>query len=220
MTSLRDLFPNLFTKSVLPNGVVAQMGIWEGDVWRWELAWHSVLTTNELEEAQYLQTLLQQVSLTKDTMDRCRWLAHTAGLFSVKTAYKALLNGQTSPVVDANSTVIFKQLWWNNVPSKVSIFGWRLLLGKLLTREALYNKGIITNNLERCCVFCFKEVEDIHYVLFNCNASRQVWNKVFRWMGVRFIPFEDIHNHFSLFSEFLQGTKNNKFRHIIWLTTT
>jgi hypothetical protein len=39
-------------------------------------------------------------------------------------------------------------------------------------------------------------------------------------MGSKFIPFVDIHNHFTLFGDLLKGSNNKKFRHIIWLATT
>jgi hypothetical protein len=112
----------------------------------------------------------------------------------------------------------FKELWLNNVPSKVTIFRWRLLLDKLPTRE--FCNCIITNSHERYCVFCFREVEEINHVFFNCIISRQVWMIIFRWMRTTPLAFVDTHNHFSLFGEFLKGGNNKKFRHIIWLATT
>jgi hypothetical protein len=88
------------------------------------------------------------------------------------------------------------KLWISNVPSKISIFGRRLLLDKLPTREALYSKGIITNNLERCCVFCFKEVEDTHHVFFNCSVIVPVWKNIFKWMGINPLAYTSVSNNF------------------------
>jgi hypothetical protein len=58
-------------------------------------------------------------------------------------------------------------MWKNNVPSKISIFGWRLLLEKLPTRESLFNKGVITNVLDRGCVLCCNNVETTTHIFFN-----------------------------------------------------
>jgi hypothetical protein len=113
-----------------------------------------------------------------------------------------------------------KDLWKINVPSKVSIFGWRLLLEKLPTREALHTKGIITNSHERNCVFCSREVEDINHIFFTCSVSAQIWSYVFGWMGYNDIPFVDIQSHFSDFGNLLKGSINKKYHHIIWLATT
>jgi hypothetical protein len=217
---LRDLFPDLFIKTTKPEGVVAHMGLWEGDVWHWELGWNDNLSPTETENVAYLFTLLHDVQLKRYERDKRRWLAHTAGLFSVQTAYTALMNNKADTAATRASSSIFKELWLNNVPSKVTIFGWRLLLDKLPTREALFRKGIITNDQERSCVFCLREVEESHHVFFNCNISRQVWTIIFRWMKARPLAVESSHNHFSLFGEFLKGGSNKKCRHIIWLATT
>jgi hypothetical protein len=77
--------------------------------------------------------------------------------------------------------------WKNNVPSKISIFGWRLLLEKLSTREALFNKGIINNNIEKRCVFCATHDESIFHVFIQCSSSSTVWRKILTWMGLNLI---------------------------------
>jgi hypothetical protein len=93
-------------------------------------------------------------------------MAHSAGVFIVKSAYSALISTWSYVLVGPQPVQVFKDLWLNNVPSKVSIFGWRLLLEKLPTKDALYNKGIITNMIERCCVFCLNELQDINHIFF------------------------------------------------------
>ncbi|PNX61812.1 hypothetical protein L195_g060848, partial [Trifolium pratense] len=45
-------------------------------------------------------------------------------------------------VLDSNVVIAVKKLWKNDVPSKVNVFGWRLLLEKLPTRAALNHRGI------------------------------------------------------------------------------
>ncbi|MCI28702.1 putative ribonuclease H protein [Trifolium medium] len=66
--------------------------------------------------------------------------AGTAGLFSVKSAFMYLQNMFMMDDINTSTVTALHKLWSNNVPSKVSIFGWRLLLEKLPTREALYRK--------------------------------------------------------------------------------
>ncbi|KAK2430593.1 hypothetical protein QL285_028913 [Trifolium repens] len=152
MSSLQNLFPDLFAKTTLPDENIAQMGTWEGEAWAWNLAWHSTLS-EEVEEAQYLMSLLLPIVPNKDVGDRRRWLDNKDGLFTVQSAYSALSKQQYKSLEDPILAATFKKLWLNNVLTKISIFGWRLLLGKLPTKEALFKKGIITNNFERSCVF-------------------------------------------------------------------
>ncbi|MCH90431.1 ribonuclease H protein, partial [Trifolium medium] len=49
-------------------------------------------------------------------------------------------------VLDADTITTVHKLWKNDIPSKVGVFGWRLLQDKLPTRAALASKGIITNS--------------------------------------------------------------------------
>jgi hypothetical protein len=45
--------------------------------------------------------------------------------------------------------------WLNDVPSKVAVFGWRLLQGRLPTKSALQYKGILLNPHDLPCAFVF-----------------------------------------------------------------
>ncbi|MCH90777.1 ribonuclease H protein, partial [Trifolium medium] len=145
-TSLRALFPYLYNKSSQQDNVISAMGSWNIDTWTWKLMWADELTVSESVIAAELLAMLQQVRPTIDSFDRCRWIPHSAGLFSVKSAYLQLQNRYALEEINGFTAKVLKRLWKNNVPSKVSIFGWRLLLEKLPTREALYRKGITTNN--------------------------------------------------------------------------
>jgi hypothetical protein len=51
--------------------------------------------------------------------------------------------------LEDSKVISLKKFWKNNVPSKISIYGWRLLFEKLATREALFDKGVISNHHER-----------------------------------------------------------------------
>jgi hypothetical protein len=196
------------------------MGSWVRNSWSWNLTWQSELSSEEEDAAVDLLAILEQARPKREEVDRYRWAAHAAGIFTVKSAYLALTSSRNSPLIGPHPVQVFKELWLNNVPSKVSIFGWRLLLEKLPTKDVLYNKGIITNTLERCCVFCLNELEDINHIFFTCTVSSQIWSKVFRWMGINPIGYVNINNHFTRFGGLLKGGHYKKFRHLIWLATT
>jgi hypothetical protein len=143
------------------------------------LEWKSDLSVLEAASSIELLALLDQVRPKREEENRRRWTVHPTGVFSVRSSYSALFSICSDPLSGPLSVQVFKDFWLNNVPSKVSIFG-RLLLEKLPTREALYNKDIITNMLERYCVSCFKKVQDIHHIFFTCTVSSQIWYNVFR----------------------------------------
>jgi hypothetical protein len=95
-----------------------------------------------------------QVHPSPADSDRRRWIPKAAGVFTVKSVYVHLQNRFGSEQLDPILEKALKKHWCTNDASKVSIFVWRLLIDKLPTREALFRKGIITNNLDTCCVFC------------------------------------------------------------------
>ncbi|KAK2427031.1 SKP1 protein 1B [Trifolium repens] len=123
--------------------------------------------------------------------DRRRWRPQAAGAFTVKSTYTDLLYRSGPSQLESSLAQAFNKLWKANVPSKVGIFGWRLLNDKLPTREALFRKGIITNSLETCCVFCQNVQEDIHHIFFTCSIAATVWDRIFRWMGTLKHMIED-----------------------------
>jgi hypothetical protein len=129
------------------------------------------LTNDDLAIFHELYSLLNQVHPGLVTSDRRRWIPHAAGVFTVKSTYTHLLYRYGSEQLESSLEQALKKLWNANVPSKVGIFGWRLLLDKPPTREALFRKGIITNSVDSCCAFCLIEVEDIHHVFFQLQCG-------------------------------------------------
>jgi hypothetical protein len=78
-----------------------------------------------------------------------------------------------------------KDIWRNDVPSKCVVFGWRLLLQRLSTRDALHHRGILHISQDLSCTFCHNMVEDCTYLFFLCPFSKDknVWEVVFHWLG-------------------------------------
>ncbi|MCI07982.1 putative ribonuclease H protein, partial [Trifolium medium] len=177
------------------------MGIWDNFIWSWKLVWTEALNVSEAETARELHALLEQVQPKCSSRDKRRWIPNSAGFFSVRSAYEVQQSRLEVAAICTQTEAALKMLWFNNVPSKVSIFGWRLLLEKLPTREALHRRGIITNNHEKCCVFCFKEEDDLYHIFFKCSIVMQVWQSIFVWLNTNFIHFVTVPHHFSRFGD-------------------
>ncbi|KAK2351717.1 hypothetical protein QL285_096925 [Trifolium repens] len=58
-----------------------------------------------------------------------------------KSAYFLLLNDRIMQDLNPFVLTALQMLWENDIPSKVGVFGWRLLLEKLPTRAALASRG-------------------------------------------------------------------------------
>ncbi|PNX69565.1 ribonuclease H, partial [Trifolium pratense] len=102
--------------------------------------WLETLSQEEGAEKAALEQLLFGLNLYLDREDRWRWTLTGSGIFSVKSAY-IFLHSRSAPIhLASDLTYALRKLWKNDVPSKVGVFGWRLLLEKLPTRAALASK--------------------------------------------------------------------------------
>ncbi|XP_045831669.1 uncharacterized protein LOC123923074 [Trifolium pratense] len=218
--SFMNLFPQLYAKSLQPDAPIAAFGSWSDDNWTWSFDWVVELARDDMDAATEMSILLADIRPKKECLDHRKWLMNHAGMFTVKSAYCFLQNRDSFLTINSNVVDALQDLWMNDVPSKVNIFGWRLLLARLPTRMALVRKGIINNPREFCCVFCFREEEDIDHLFFNCSVSIQVWKKIYKWMAVDFIPFEEGWKHFISFGDLVMSKRLAKTRHVIWLATT
>ncbi|CAJ2667257.1 unnamed protein product [Trifolium pratense] len=178
------------------------------------LWWRDIMKIGGIENDAWFRT-----NVSNDADNR-RWELTQSGIFSVNSTYEFLHSREVVVAIDENIVKALQQLWLNDVPSKVSIFGWRLLLSRLPTRMVLARKSILVNPHELCCIFCFEEQEELSHVLFNCSFSQKSWKRIFKWMNVDFISFDDGWNHFSSFGALLKNKKYEKARHVIWLATT
>lgn len=75
-------------------------------------------------------------------------------------------------------------MWELKVLSKVSIFAWRFILGRLPTRQQAKIRGILVDDRECCCVFCFNVLEDSIHLFDSCPFTRRIWSKIGQWLGI------------------------------------
>ncbi|KAK2414643.1 hypothetical protein QL285_037213 [Trifolium repens] len=168
------------------------MGSLNHNGWAWRIDWSETLSVDEAASEHELLNLIFPFQPHRDMEDRHRWIPSSTRIFSVKCAYIELLNRSVMANLDDIKIHSLELMWKNNVPSKISIFGWRLLLEKLPTRDALFNKGIITSNIEKRCVFCSTHEESISHVFIHCSFSSTVWRKVLSWLGLGLINSNSI----------------------------
>ncbi|CAJ2668249.1 unnamed protein product [Trifolium pratense] len=155
-----------------------------------------------------------------ESEDKWRWIPEKSGFFTVKSVYSFFLSGRVMHDVNPGVLPALKSLWENDIPSKVGVFGWRLLLEKLPTRAALAARGILTNSHDLSCVFCFNEVEDCPHLFFKCLFMQQVWRKIFSWMGCVSYHYVEGWHHFNFFGDIMKSKRGPKVKHLIWLATT
>jgi hypothetical protein len=194
---LQELFPNLYAKEADQFVMVAKRLVGQSlnRIWNWN--WCNNMTANEEDELEEMQQLLFGVEVVEDQQDIWRWIADSAGLFSIKSVYVLLLNGRNMIDINQATVAALESLWKNDIPSKVGVFGWRLILEKLPTRAPLATRGILSNTHYFVCVFYFHDSEDCRHFFFNCHIVKQVWSCIFVWMGCEYIHNDEGWKHFN-----------------------
>lgn len=68
--------------------------------------------------------------------------------------------------IDKDLQEALNRLWKRATPAKVGVFEWRVLLGRLPTRDALVSKGVVMDPHRSSCSLCFVLMESVdHFVL-------------------------------------------------------
>ncbi|CAJ2645290.1 unnamed protein product [Trifolium pratense] len=218
--SFSELFPTLFSKDACSEAMIADRLNNSTDEITWSWDWRVPLSLQEEQELFSLKELLRGFSLKPDCCDKWRWMSESDGLFTVKSCYKMLLQDDNCDAISAESLVAIRKLWKNDLPSKVGVFGWRLLLEKLPTRVALAHRGIILSGGDLKCVLCSSMLEDLSHLFFNCIHVSNIWKKIYAWLGLPYNNQGIGHIHFMQFGAAVKAQKGMKFRHLIWLATT
>jgi hypothetical protein len=218
--SIKDLYPNLFVKEAFQDVMISDRLIDDRDTTRWAWHWRSPLSGAEEQQLNSLIELLVGVSLQANTPDRWRWTPETAGNFTVSSCYTFLVAAAPQILLDENTVKALQELWLNDLPTKVSIFAWRLLQNKLATRDELSNRGIILDPVHKTCVLCFCLAETCDHLFFLCPFTHKIWTMVGEWLGVANFMQNVGCAHFTNFGALLKPGRLKKVRHLIWCATT
>ena len=97
-------------------------------VYSWDLSFSRNFNDKEFGEYLSLLSLIQNVSLNQNLLDKRVWIAHHFGEFSCKFFFDILPNLQPSIPFPQ-----FNFIWKRGVPSKIKVFAWLALLGKVNT---------------------------------------------------------------------------------------
>ncbi|GAU48796.1 hypothetical protein TSUD_141140 [Trifolium subterraneum] len=81
------------------------------------------------------------------------------------------------------SLAVVAQVWESWASSKVIIFSWQALLGRLATRDNLARRGIIPLGVGTLCPWCDGDIESENHLLVTCPLAWVVWSLVHKWFG-------------------------------------
>lgn len=115
-----------------------------------------------------LYLVLQDVQISLWWDDHFHWWRNICG-FSISSSYCRMLPVESDgAVLEAEKLRLLEYLWKIKAPSKVLIFGWRMILCRLSLRVELPKCHIIVGNHNMVCPLCFFEVESLDHIFFHC----------------------------------------------------
>ncbi|PWA46631.1 RNA-directed DNA polymerase, eukaryota [Artemisia annua] len=110
-------------------------------------------------------------------------------------------------IIDTGTLVIDNTptRWSKDVPIKINVFIWKLLLDKLPTRDNLEEKGLdVPSSL---CGVCDHVTESSSHVFLSCQVAMEIWRQFGRWWDLD-IP------HLSSMKDLLEWVDNLKISKI------
>ena len=110
--------------------------------------------------------------------DKLVWAKDKKGRFTVSSACKL---AQEIEAEDCNARCfdptkmhgIWRGVWRMNMPNKIKHFSWKACNGILATKDSLFRRKIMANNIYEACGM---HVETIMHMLCFCSRGTEVWS--------------------------------------------
>jgi len=210
---LKLKFPSLFDLSVVKECSVEEMRRCLGAVDGRERLWRRRLLAWAEESVGECLVLLLNLVLQENVEDTWRWLLDPIHGYSVRRAYHFLTTSTDS--VNGPQVV---DVWHQYIPSKVSVFVWRLLRNKLPTKDNLVWRRILSQE-DAICVFGCGSQETVTHLFLGCDVFGSLWSLVWHWLWISSVSSGELFQHFTQFTN-MSGLprRTHMFFRIIWFT--
>ncbi|KAL8511493.1 hypothetical protein ACS0TY_018046 [Phlomoides rotata] len=106
-------------------------------------------------------------NLIQDGTDEWRWIHSSNGMFSSSIAYRKLEERDETDTHGATKDSAFDRLWSSLAPKRHQSIVWKVLKGRMPTRDQLRKRGIIPEDGDATCVLCSEQEENITHVFFH-----------------------------------------------------
>ncbi|MCH92943.1 F-box family protein, partial [Trifolium medium] len=139
--------------------------------------------------------------------DVWHWSLEDGGMFSVRSVYRFLGSVfSLEPVFSGQELRVFNNIWKIPAPSKVIAFSWKLLRNRIPVKINLAHRGVQVNGGSLDCIHCQGREESVLHLFLFCEFASQIWNAVFRWLGLVIV----IPPNISLLFDCMTGAAPNK----------
>jgi len=171
--SLNVRFPRMFSLGADRCVTVADMASRGWEEGNGAKVWRKRLLTWEEESVMDCVVLLHNIVLQDHLLDRRRWTLDPLIGYSVKGAYHLIMSVDVHP-----NRGSFDDVWHKQAPLKVSLFAWRLLRNRLLTKDNLVRRRVLGIDDNVCIGGCGSQ-ETASHLFFDCDTFSSVWFLVY-----------------------------------------
>ncbi|KAJ9538060.1 hypothetical protein OSB04_030793 [Centaurea solstitialis] len=202
---LREEFPRLSRLEVKGNCKIVERGEWVDGKWEWRWSWRREPRGRELGELEELQERLVGWEPVRREKDGWVWEWSGDKVFSVGKLKEVILKG----VGEGEEGRGGSTLWCKLVPRKINVFIWRLMRGRIPTREVLNNMGIDLDSV--LCRRCGEAIENRDHALIGCLEVRGLWKRVERWWNKNLDGVNSLDSFLQEDAGILQASKGRSF---------
>jgi hypothetical protein len=177
--------------------------------------WRRRLFAWEEESVRECSLLLHNIVLQDNVTDKWRWLLDPLHGYSVRESYKFFAHSGA----DVDRSCV-DEVWHRQIPLKVSLLVWRLLLNRLPTKDNLWRRGILNSYDILCSAGGCDKTESTSHLFLECVTSRELWNNVCTWLGISLVMPLHLRHHLLQFSKMAGWSRSSHlFFTTIWFAS-
>jgi hypothetical protein len=173
-SSLKDLFPGLFSIASFREASVADNVERSNGVVQWNIVFSHLIHDWEVETLASFYSCLYAYKLREVGEDKLWWIPLSKGVFEVRSFYQVLCSHGTT-------SFPWKDIWRTKAPPRVAFFVWTATRSKIPTIDNLHRRGMIVVNR---CWLCESDGESVDHLLLHCKVANALWNIILSWFGL------------------------------------
>ncbi|KAI5445400.1 hypothetical protein KIW84_013584 [Lathyrus oleraceus] len=127
------------------------------------------------------------------------------------------MEAKVQDTTEEDRSGVFRTLWKVAVPTNIKVFGWRLFLNQLATKDQLIKRGLCLTGHDVLCVLCLQLDKDLNQLFFGCLVSKIVWEQVGSWTRFYVSVIGPFWKFFLSWSSFFKTISSKDNIGIIWL---
>lgn len=133
---------------------------------------------------QELHKLLEEFGPFKEDKDKIVWQLEPIKEFMVKSGHDLICEKLDSEEQEKGKSEAFEKIWKVHVLLRIRVFGWRVFLNMIASKDQLFRRCILTSTTDMSCVLCIQVSENMEHIFFEYQVAKRVWQKMEDWLDI------------------------------------